>query len=52
MPLSLDMGVANPFKSDNVIGFDFGRRSLAVTSTGNEWDGKPIQKVRDNICQN
>ncbi len=37
----------NPIKSDKVIGVDFGRRDIAVTSDGENWDGKPIQKVRD-----
>lgn len=41
----------DPIKSDNVIGVDFGRRSIAVTSNGNEWDGKPIQKVRDKFAK-
>jgi IS605 OrfB family transposase len=41
----------NPINSDNVIGVDFGRRSIAVTSNGDEWDGKPIQKVRDKFAQ-
>ena len=41
----------DPIKSDNVIGVDFGRRSIAVTSNGDEWDGKPIQKVRDKFAK-
>jgi IS605 OrfB family transposase len=41
----------DPIKSDNVIGVDFGRRSIAVTSTGDEWEGKPIQKVRDKFAR-
>ena len=43
--------VPDPIKSDKVIGVDFGRRSIAVTSTGDEWDGKPIQKVRDKFAK-
>jgi IS605 OrfB family transposase len=43
--------VPDPIKSDNVIGVDFGRRSIAATSTGNEWDGKPIQTVRDKFAR-
>ena len=42
--------VPDPIKSDNVIGVDFGRRSIAVTSNGDEWDGKTIQKVRDKFA--
>ena len=34
-------------KSDKVIGVDFGRRDIAVTSKGEKWDGKPILHVRD-----
>lgn len=43
--------VPDPIKSDNVIGVDFGRRSIAATSSGDEWDGKPIQKVRDKFAK-
>lgn len=41
----------NPIKSDKVIGVDFGRRDIAVTSDGENWDGKPIQKVRDRYSK-
>jgi putative transposase len=40
-----------PIKSDKVIGVDFGRRDIAVTSKGEKWDGKPIQKVRDQYAK-
>lgn len=40
-----------PIKSDNVIGVDFGRRDIAVTSDGERWDGKPIQNVRDKFSK-
>jgi IS605 OrfB family transposase len=43
--------VPDPINCDNVIGVDFGRRSIAVTSNGDEWDGKPIQKVRDKFAR-
>ncbi|WP_373872941.1 RNA-guided endonuclease InsQ/TnpB family protein [Microseira wollei] len=33
-----------PIRSDKVIGVDFGRREIAVTSKGERWDGKPIQR--------
>lgn len=36
-----------PTKSDKVIGVDFGRRDIAVTSIGNKWDGKQITELRD-----
>lgn len=38
-----------PIHSDKVIGVDFGRRDIAVTSVGNKWDGKQIQNVRDKF---
>ncbi|GET39661.1 transposase [Microseira wollei NIES-4236] len=40
-----------PGKSDNVIGVDFGRRDIAVTSTGKSWSGKNIQEVRDKYSR-
>lgn len=38
-------------KTDNVIGVDFGRRDIAVTSTGQSWSGKEIQKTRDKYSR-
>ena len=35
----------------NVIGVDFGRRDIAVTSTGQSWSGKEIQKNRDKFSR-
>ncbi|MBF2022279.1 MAG: IS200/IS605 family element transposase accessory protein TnpB [Hydrococcus sp. C42_A2020_068] len=40
-----------PIKSNHVIGVDFGRRDIAVTSDGKKWDGKPIEKVRDKFSK-
>lgn len=40
-----------PTKSDLVIGIDLGRRDIAVTSSGDKWDGKGIQQVRDNFSK-
>ncbi|MFB2891506.1 RNA-guided endonuclease InsQ/TnpB family protein [Aerosakkonemataceae cyanobacterium BLCC-F50] len=40
-----------PIKSNNVIGVDFGRRDLAVTSNGDKWDGKQINDVRDKFSR-
>ncbi|MFB2875628.1 RNA-guided endonuclease InsQ/TnpB family protein [Floridanema aerugineum] len=40
-----------PLKTDNAIGVDFGRRDIAVTSTGKSWSGKHIQDVRDRYSQ-
>jgi len=38
-------------KSKNVIGVDFGRRDIAVTSTGESWSGKTIQNTRDKYSR-
>ena len=38
-------------KSKNVIGVDFGRRDIAVTSTGQSWSGKSIQNTRDKYSR-
>ncbi|MCT7968430.1 transposase [Laspinema sp. D1] len=40
-----------PTKSGKVIGVDFGRRDIAVTSDGEKWDGKEIQQVRDKFSR-
>ena len=37
--------------TSNVIGVDFGRRDIAVTSTGKSWSGKEIQKTRDKYSR-
>lgn len=34
-----------------VIGVDFGRRDIAVTSIGDKWDGKQITEVRDRFSK-
>lgn len=36
-----------PINSDNVIGVDFGRTDIAVTSDNKKWSGKEIRDVRD-----
>jgi putative transposase len=40
-----------PIKIDNVIGVDFGRRDIAVTSNGDKWDGQQINKLRDKFSR-
>ena len=40
-----------PIKSDKVIGVDFGRRDIAVTSNGDKWDGKQINNARDKFSK-
>ncbi|PSB19242.1 transposase [Phormidesmis priestleyi ULC007] len=40
-----------PIQSRNVIGVDFGRRDIAVTSEGEKWDGQDIQQVRDKFSK-
>jgi len=32
-----------------VIGVDFGRRDIAVTSTKDRWDGRQIKDARDKF---
>ena len=41
----------NPVKTKNVIGVDFGRRDIAVTSNGDKWDGSGITKARDKFSK-
>lgn len=36
-------------KSNKVIGVDFARRDIAITSNGDKWDGKQITKTRDRF---
>lgn len=40
-----------PTQSSTVIGVDFGRRDIAVTSGGEKWDGQDIQQVRDQYSR-
>ncbi|MEH1854247.1 MAG: transposase [Nostoc sp.] len=40
-----------PLKPSNVIGVDFGRRDIAVTSFCGKWDGKQINEVRDRYAK-
>ena len=41
----------NPLKPSNVVGVDFGRKDIAVTSNGDKWDGKQITEVRDKYAK-
>lgn len=40
-----------PIPANNVIGVDFGRRDIAVTSNGNKWDGEQLTKTRDRYAR-
>jgi len=40
-----------PVKADKVIGVDFGRRDIAVTSQGDKWDGQQITNIRDKFAR-
>jgi IS605 OrfB family transposase len=40
-----------PTKSGKVIGVDFGRRDIAVTSNEDKWDGKQIKDARDKFSK-
>lgn len=41
----------DPIPQKRVIGVDFGRRDIAVTSIGDKWDGKQITDVRDRFSK-
>ncbi|HEY9783748.1 MAG TPA: transposase [Leptolyngbyaceae cyanobacterium] len=43
--------VPTPTKATNVIGVDFGRRDIAVTSNGDKWDGKKLTETRDRYSR-
>jgi putative transposase len=43
--------IPEPLKSNNVIGVDFGRRDIAVTSNGDKWDGKKLTETRDRYSR-
>ncbi|MEL4894550.1 transposase, partial [Crocosphaera sp. Alani8] len=47
--IQLKSDAPKPIKADNVIGVDFGRRDIAVTSTNKSWSGKEIQEKRDKF---
>ncbi len=47
--IQLKSDAPKPIKTDNVIGVDFGRRDIAVTSTNKSWSGREIQEKRDNF---
>ena len=49
--IQLKDDVPEPTKSSNVIGVDFGRRDIAVTSDGEKWDGQDIQQIRDRYSR-
>lgn len=49
--IAITSNVPDPGKTDNVIGVDFGRRDIAVTSEGDNWDGKEIQSIRDRFSR-
>ncbi len=49
--IQLKDNAPNPISSDNVIGVDFGRTDLAVTSDGKKWSGKEIRDARDRYSR-
>ncbi|MBV9387744.1 MAG: transposase [Chroococcidiopsidaceae cyanobacterium CP_BM_ER_R8_30] len=49
--IQLTEDVPEPIKPNNVIGVDFGRRDIAVTSKGDKWDGKSIKATRDRFAR-
>lgn len=40
-----------PIRADNVIGVDFGRTDIAVTSNSQKWSGREIRDVRDKYSK-
>lgn len=40
-----------PIKSKKLIGVDFGRRDIAVTSSGDKWDGRQVKDTRDKFAK-
>jgi IS605 OrfB family transposase len=49
--IQLKFEAPKPVKTNNVIGVDFGRRDIAVTSIGKSWSGEGIQKTRDKYSR-
>ncbi|ACK70492.1 transposase, IS1341 family [Gloeothece citriformis PCC 7424] len=49
--IQLKSTAPEPTKNSNVIGVDFGRRDIAVTSLGQAWSGKDIQQTRDKYSR-
>ncbi|EAZ89187.1 RNA-guided endonuclease TnpB family protein [Crocosphaera chwakensis] len=47
--IQLKSDAPKSIKTKNVIGIDFGRRDIAVTSTNKSWSGKEIQEKRDKF---
>ncbi|WP_315897322.1 transposase [Thermosynechococcus sp. HN-54] len=43
--------VPDPKPGKDVIGVDLGRRDIAVTSTGESWEGKPLSQARDKFAR-
>jgi len=44
-------GTSATHSLNNVIGIDFGRTDIAVTSNGDKWDGKQLTKTRDRYAR-
>ncbi len=49
--IQLKSETPKPIKTGKVIGVDFGRRDIAVTSTNKSWSGKEIQDKRDKYAR-
>lgn len=49
--IQLKDNAPKPLLADNVIGVDFGRTDLAVTSKNQRWSGKEIRDVRDKYSR-
>ena len=49
--IQLKSEAPKPKETQNVIGVDFGRRDIAVTSSGQSWSGKDINNTRDKYTK-
>jgi putative transposase len=49
--IQLKSEAPKPVHTNKVIGVDFGRRDIAVTSTKKSWSGKEIQETRDKYSR-
>jgi IS605 OrfB family transposase len=49
--IQLKDNAPKPINADNVIGVDFGRTDIAVTSDHKKWSGKEIRDVRDKYSK-
>lgn len=49
--IQLSSDAPDAIRTRSIIGVDFGRRDIAVTSRGDKWDGSHITQIRDNFSK-